>query len=199
MTDIRPRETFETVIIDNHIAHGPSDIIVHSAIENEQVLKIADVVIITASTLVNNTFEDLLKFTGNARLVGLYGPGASLIPDEFFDRNIDFITSFHITDPVRFSDDMINDHDMESSIRTYAKTVHVHAPSGKDRRNSDPENPAEDCTTVNRYFHDSLKNAIIVRMITEITVTGSFPQSRNRWRRIVLNTLIHAIHGAIFA
>jgi uncharacterized protein (DUF4213/DUF364 family) len=76
-------------------------------------LKIADVVIITASTLVNNTFEDLLDFTGNARLVGLYGPGASLIPDEFFDRNIDFITSFQITDPVRFSDDMINDHDMD--------------------------------------------------------------------------------------
>ncbi len=131
VTDIRPRETFETVIIDHTISHGPRDIHVHSTIDNEQVLKIADVVIISASTLVNNTFEDLLDFTGNARLVGLYGPGASLIPDEFFDRNIDFITSFHITDPVRFSDDMINDHDMEFSIRTTQKQYMFMRPLAK--------------------------------------------------------------------
>ena len=131
VTDIRPRETFETVIIDTTVTHGPRDIHVHSVIENEQVLKIADVVIITASILVNNTFEDLLNFTGNARLVGLYGPGASLIPDEFFDRDIDFITSFHMTDPVRFADDMINDHDMEFSIRTTQKQYMFMRPLAK--------------------------------------------------------------------
>jgi uncharacterized protein len=131
VTDIRPKETFETVIIENCITHGPRDIIVHSAIENEQVLKIADVVIITGSTLVNNTFEDLMSYTGNARLVGLYGPGASLIPDEFFNRDIDFITSFHIADPVRFSDDMINDHDMEFSIRTTQKQYMFMRPLAK--------------------------------------------------------------------
>jgi uncharacterized protein (DUF4213/DUF364 family) len=131
VTDIRPRETFETVIIDDTITHGPRDIHVHSIIENEQVLKIADVVIITASTLINNTFEDLMNFTGNARLVGLYGPGASLIPDEFFNRNVDFITSFHITDPVRFSDDMINDYDMEFSIRTTQKQYMFMRPLAK--------------------------------------------------------------------
>ncbi len=131
VTDMCPKETFETVIIDKGITHGPRDIIVHSATENEQVLKIADVVIITASTLVNNTFEDLMNYTGNARLVGLYGPGASLIPDEFFNRNIDFITSFHITDPVRFSDDMVNDPDMEFSIRTTQKQYMFMRPLAK--------------------------------------------------------------------
>jgi uncharacterized protein (DUF4213/DUF364 family) len=131
VTDIRPRETFETVIIDSSISHGPRDILVHSATENEHVLKIADIVIMTASTLVNDTFEELMNYTGNARLVGLYGPGASLIPDEFFDRNIDFITSFHITDPVRFSDDMINDHDMEFSIRTTQKQYMFMRPLAK--------------------------------------------------------------------
>lgn len=66
VTDIRPKETYETVIIDKSISYGPRDIIVHSSNENEQVLRIADVVIITASTLVNNTFEELMKYTSNA-------------------------------------------------------------------------------------------------------------------------------------
>jgi len=121
VTDIRPQETFETVIIDTTIRYGPRDIIVHAEKENEKVLGVADVVFITASTLVNGTFENLIKYTGKARLVGLYGFGGSLIPDAFFERGIDFITSFRITDPVRFSDDMINDHDMHNSIRTTQK------------------------------------------------------------------------------
>jgi uncharacterized protein (DUF4213/DUF364 family) len=116
--DIRPQETFETVIIDKTIIYGPKTVIVHTGKDNERVLNAADVVFITASTLVNSTFENLIKCTGKARLVGLYGFGGSLIPDAFFERGIDFITSFRITDPVRFSDDMINDHDMDYSIRT---------------------------------------------------------------------------------
>jgi uncharacterized protein (DUF4213/DUF364 family) len=121
------------MIIDKSITHGPRDIIVHSANENEHVLKIADVVIITASTLVNNTFEGLVNYTTNARLVGLYGPGGSLIPDEFLNRDIDFITSFHISDPVRFADDMINDYDMEFSIRATQKQYMFMRPLAKTR------------------------------------------------------------------
>lgn len=133
VTDIRSKETFETVIIDKSITHGPRDIIVHSAHENEHVLRIADVVFITASTLVNNTFEDIMKFTNNARLVGMYGPGGSLIPDAFFERDVDFITSFHIADPARFSDDMINDHDMESSVRASQKQYMFMRPLAKTK------------------------------------------------------------------
>jgi len=133
VTDLRSKETFETVIIDKSITHGPRDIIVHSAHENEHVLRIADVVFITASTLVNNTFEDIMKFTNNARLVGLYGPGGSLIPDAFFEGDIDFITSFHIADPARFSDDMINDHDMESSVRAFQKQYMFMRPLAKTK------------------------------------------------------------------
>jgi uncharacterized protein (DUF4213/DUF364 family) len=119
--DVHPHETFETVIVDKTITYGPKVVIVHSEKENEQVLRAADVVLITASTLVNGTFENLIKCTGKARLVGLYGFGGSLIPDAFFERGIDFITSFRTTDPVRFSDDMINDHDMDYSIRISQK------------------------------------------------------------------------------
>jgi uncharacterized protein (DUF4213/DUF364 family) len=121
VTDIRPKETFETMIIDRSIMYGPRAIIVHSGKESEQVLSAADVVFINASTLVNGTFENLIQYTGRARLVGIYGFGGSLIPDAFFEKDIDFITSFRISDPGRFSDDMINDHDMDYSIRTTQK------------------------------------------------------------------------------
>jgi uncharacterized protein (DUF4213/DUF364 family) len=117
VTDIRPRETFETVIFDKTIMFGPQAIYIHSGGENEQILNAADVVFISASTLVNGTFESLLRWTRKARLVGLYGLGGSLIPDALFENGIDFITSFRISDPARFSDDVINDHDMEDSIR----------------------------------------------------------------------------------
>jgi uncharacterized protein (DUF4213/DUF364 family) len=121
VTDMRLKELFGTVIIDEGITYGPKDIIVHSEKENETVLGIADVVIISASTLVNNTFDDIMKFSTKAHLIGIYGPGGSLIPDVFFDRGIDFITSFRLEDSVRFSEDMINDHDMEFSVRTSQK------------------------------------------------------------------------------
>jgi uncharacterized protein (DUF4213/DUF364 family) len=131
--NIRPQETFETVIIEKGITYGPRDFIVHAEKENEKVLADADVVIITASTLVNGKFEDLMKYTRKARLVGLFGPCGSLIPDVFFERGIDFITSFRIVDPVRFSDDMLNDHDMEFSLRTTQKQYMFMRPLAKTR------------------------------------------------------------------
>lgn len=114
--DYRPREAFDTVIIDTAITFGPRDVVVHSPKDTEKVLIGSDIVIITASALVNGTFDDIMKCTGKARLVGLYGPDASMIPDGFFEQGIDFVASFRVTDPARFSEHMINDHDMEFAL-----------------------------------------------------------------------------------
>jgi uncharacterized protein (DUF4213/DUF364 family) len=130
---MEPHVKFQTLVIDNCIRYGPRDIVVHGENEHEKVLGAADVVIITASTLVNGTFEDLLQYTGKARLVGLHGPDGSLIPDVFFERGIDFITSFRTADPARFSDDMINDHDMEFSLKTTQKQYMFMRPQAKTR------------------------------------------------------------------
>jgi uncharacterized protein (DUF4213/DUF364 family) len=72
-----------------------------------------------------------MKFSTKAHLIGIYGPGGSLIPDVFFDRGIDFITSFRFADSVRFSEDMINDHDMEFSVRTSQKQYMFMRPLAK--------------------------------------------------------------------
>jgi uncharacterized protein (DUF4213/DUF364 family) len=134
--DMRLKETFVTVILDKGITFGPKDIIVHSEKEYEPVLRIADIVIISASALVNNTFDEIMKFSTKAHLIGIYGPGGSFIPDVFFDRGIDFVTSFRIADSVRFSEDMINDHDMEFAVRTSQKQYMVMRPLAKTRGTS---------------------------------------------------------------
>ncbi|MDD1692279.1 MAG: hypothetical protein LUQ05_03720 [Methanoregula sp.] len=131
VTDMRLKDTFGTMIIDKGIVYGPKDIVVHSEKEREMVLGIADVVIISASTLVDNTFDEIVKFSTKAHLIGIYGPGGSLIPDVFFDRGIDFITSFRIADSVRFSEDMINDNDMEFAVRTSQKQYMFMRPLAK--------------------------------------------------------------------
>jgi uncharacterized protein len=131
--DMRPKETFRTVIIDSGVTLGPKDIIVHSENECEKVLGIADVVIISASTLVNNTFDDIMKYSIKSHLMGIYGPGGSLIPDGFFDRGVDFISSFIIADAIRFSDDMVNDYDMEFAVRASQKQYMLMRPLAKTR------------------------------------------------------------------
>jgi uncharacterized protein (DUF4213/DUF364 family) len=134
--DMRSKETFGTVITDRMITYSPKDISLHSEKEPEKILGIADVVIISASTLVNNTFDNIMKFSVKAHLIGINGPGGSLIPDVFFDQGIDFITSFHLADTVRFSEDMINDHDMELAVRTSQKQYMLMQPLAKTRGTS---------------------------------------------------------------
>jgi uncharacterized protein (DUF4213/DUF364 family) len=131
--DLLPHEAFDTVIIDTGITYGPRDIVVHSAKDNEKVLKGSDIVIITASTLVNGTYEGMVKYTEKARLVGLYGPDASIIPDAFFEQGIDFIASFRVADPARFSENMINDHDMEFALSTRQNQCIFMRPLAKTR------------------------------------------------------------------
>ena len=134
--DTRSKETFGTVISDKTIIYGPKDIILHSVKELEKILGIADIVIISASTLVNNTFDNVMKFSLHAHLIGINGPGGSIIPDVFFDHDIDFITSFRFADTARFSEDMINDHDLEFAVRASQKQYMLMRPLAKTRGTS---------------------------------------------------------------
>lgn len=73
--------------------------------------------IITASTLVNGTFAEVMGYASKARLVGLYGPSASLLPDVFFEQGVGAVFSFRVTDPKAFVHDTMNDIDMEAAIK----------------------------------------------------------------------------------
>ena len=125
VTDQRPPETFRTTIIGDSITYGPAGITVHPAEENREVLMDADIAIITGSTLVNGTFEEVVGYAKNARIRALYGSSAQLIPDVLFENGINIVMSVAITDPARFEHDVMNAPDMETALRKHQRKYNV--------------------------------------------------------------------------
>lgn len=125
VTDQRPPETFRTMIVGKTISCGPAGITVHSSDENREVLKDADVAIITGSTLVNGTFEEVVSSAKHARLRALYGSSAQLIPDVLFENGINVVMSVAISDPVKFASDVMNAPDMETALRKHQRKYNV--------------------------------------------------------------------------
>ena len=125
VTDQRPPETFRTTIVAETVRHGPADIVVHPADENREVLEDADVAIITGSTLVNGTFEEVTGYAKHARIRALYGSSAQLIPDVPFENGINIVMSVVISDPARFEHDVMNAPDMETALRKHQRKYNV--------------------------------------------------------------------------
>lgn len=70
-----------------------------SAEKYKEVISNADLVIITGLTLVNNTFDNLLSaISPNSKSI-VIGPSSGIIPDLFFEKQIDIIGGTLITNP----------------------------------------------------------------------------------------------------
>ena len=69
-----------------------------------QILPDADVLLITGSTLVNNTLEDLLALTRPDARVTVVGPTVGMLPDAFLARGADVLGCVRITEPDAFLD-----------------------------------------------------------------------------------------------
>ena len=68
------------------------------------VLPEADVVLITGTTLLNNTLEDLLALCRPDARVVMVGPTVSLLPDAFLRRGVDALGGIRVTAPDEFLD-----------------------------------------------------------------------------------------------
>jgi len=68
------------------------------------ILPRADVVLITGSTLVNNTLEHLLALTRREARVTVVGPTVGMMPDAFLARGADILGCVRITEPDAFLD-----------------------------------------------------------------------------------------------
>jgi uncharacterized protein len=64
----------------------------------------ADILLITGTTLLNDTLEDLLGWARPDARVTMVGPTVGLFPDAFLRRGADILGSVHITDPDAFLD-----------------------------------------------------------------------------------------------
>jgi uncharacterized protein (DUF4213/DUF364 family) len=125
VTDQRPVESFRTTIVGKSISHGPAGITVHPAVENREVLAGADVAVITGSTLVNGTFEEVAGYAKDARVRALYGSSAQLIPDVLFGNGMNMVMSVAISDPARFVSDIMNAPDLETAVRKHQRKYNV--------------------------------------------------------------------------
>ena len=119
IADMRSPLSLLSVLIGEEIEYVPKSLTLHGADEDEALLGRSDVAIITASSLVNGTFDDLLRYSAPARIKCLYGPSASIIPDVLIEYGVDFVMSHCIINPDHFIESLFNDANMESSIRNY--------------------------------------------------------------------------------
>jgi uncharacterized protein (DUF4213/DUF364 family) len=62
----------------------------------------ADVLLITGTTLINDTLEELLSLTKPSARVTMVGPTVSLLPDAFLSRGADILGTVRITAPDEF-------------------------------------------------------------------------------------------------
>lgn len=68
--------------------------------KSKEILPASDVIILSASTLANRTFDELLSLRRTAREVVLLGPSSPLYPAPFFEGGITAIMGTQIFDPI---------------------------------------------------------------------------------------------------
>jgi uncharacterized protein (DUF4213/DUF364 family) len=119
IADMRPVQSLPAMLMREEVKDNHEPVFIHGADEDETLLNRSDVVVITASTLVNGTFDDLMHYAAPARIKCLYGASASIIPDALIKHGVSFIMSHHVRNPDKFIESMDSDTNMEQSIRNY--------------------------------------------------------------------------------
>ncbi|MBN2339663.1 MAG: DUF364 domain-containing protein [Acidobacteria bacterium] len=60
-----------------------------------------DIVILTASALLNRTMDRLLELCGNAREIAVLGPSTPFVPEVFRPRGVTLLSGLEVVDPAR--------------------------------------------------------------------------------------------------
>jgi uncharacterized protein (DUF4213/DUF364 family) len=119
IADMRPVDSLPSMLIREDVKDNHEPVFIHGPDEDEALLNKSDVVVMTASSLVNGTFDDLISYAAPARIKCLYGASASIIPDVLIRHGVSFIMSHHVRNPDKFIESMDSDANMEQSIRDY--------------------------------------------------------------------------------
>ena len=104
--------TPEKQILSYHISKNntevyPKNIYFHlgnDALNHKDVLENLDIIIMTGSTLVNNSYLDILNTCKNAKINGIYGPSSELSPDYLFEAGYNYIFSMSAKDSKQYLD-----------------------------------------------------------------------------------------------
>ena len=102
----------EKQILSYHISKDstevyPKNIYFHlgeDALKHTDVLKDLDIIIMSGSTLVNNSYLDILNACTKAKIKGIYGPSSELSPDYLFESGFNYIFSMNSKDSKTYLD-----------------------------------------------------------------------------------------------
>ncbi len=92
--------------------------------DQRQALKICDVAIITATTLLNNTFEETVGLLGTPRVVALMGPSTPLIPGVFQNTHVTHLGGSVVADSSRALQ-IISEGGGTPALRPFLRFVNV--------------------------------------------------------------------------
>lgn len=76
-------------------------------------------VLITSTTILNDTIDDILKFCSNAEKISIIGPTAGFLPDPLFKRGINVVGGTRIYDVKKFSHNIRNNIRWSSAAKKY--------------------------------------------------------------------------------
>jgi len=106
------------------IEKNPGRLELLSPDDQQQALKNCDVAIITATTLLNNTFEETITALGKPRVVALLGPSTPLVPDIFRDTPVTHLGGTVVTDSARVLQ-IISEGGGTPALRHYLRFVNL--------------------------------------------------------------------------
>ncbi|MBN1472459.1 MAG: DUF364 domain-containing protein [Syntrophaceae bacterium] len=92
--------------------------------DKEKALKDCDVAIITATTLLNNTFEETIDLLGSPRSVVLMGPSTPLIPEIFHDTPVTHLGGAAVVDSAKVLQ-IISEGGGTPALRPYLRFVNL--------------------------------------------------------------------------
>ncbi len=106
------------------IEKNPERMDLLSAEDRKQALQDCDVAIITATTLLNNTFEEIAAALGSPRSVALMGPSTPLLPDIFRDTPVTHLGGAVVADSERVLQ-VISEGGGTPALRPYLRFVNL--------------------------------------------------------------------------
>jgi len=106
------------------IEKNPQRLELLSPDDRQQALKDCDVAIITATTLLNHTFEETIAALGQPRVVALMGPSTPLVPDIFRDTPVTHLGGALVVDSGRALQ-IISEGGGTPALRPYLRFVNL--------------------------------------------------------------------------
>lgn len=117
----RIRATGATLTV---IEKNPQRLELLSQEAKQQVLQDCDVAIITATTLLNNTFEETVGYLGKPRSVALLGPSTPLMPEIFRDTPVTHLGGAVVVDSAKVLQ-IISEGGGTPALRPYLRFVNL--------------------------------------------------------------------------